>query len=467
MSYKVVILAAGKGTRMKSKLPKVLHPVVGKTMVQRVVEAARGLNPDQIYVVTSEDAEPVKRALEGQEDVTFVTQAEQLGSGHAVLCSKDAVLADGGGKLVILNGDLPRLTSESLARFREAWDHSGCKAAVLSCRVPDPTGYGRIVREKTGKLLRIVEHRDATPEVLALDEINVGIYGADAARLYECLSEVGTDNDQGEIYLTDGFHGLMKHGLEVEVVEAETFDEFEGVNHRGQLAAAIRHVFARNAHQHMVSGVTLVDPATTYIEDGVEIGQDTWIEPGVTLRAGTKIGEDCEVGAHCVLTRAQLADGVTIHPHSVLEDCEVASGANVGPFARLRVGSKIGPKARVGNFVETKKATLEEGAKASHLSYLGDCKIGEGSNIGAGTITCNYDGFGKHFTEIGSQVFVGSNQTLVAPLIVEDGAFLAAGSTISRKVPKDALALGRARQENKENYAQRLRERLARAKQDQ
>lgn len=460
MGLHVVILAAGKGTRMKSDLPKVLHLVAGKTMLARVLEAARSLNPSHISVVVSDMVPLFDHTFGSPEDVTWVVQHERLGTGHAVLQAKEAVLASKADRIMVLSGDTPRLTGQTLQTFESRWTRSGSDAAMVSAKVPDPAGYGRILRDGGGQFRGIVEDRDAQPEQKVIDEINVGIYGAEAAPLLEALTMIGNDNDQGEYYLPDAFKVLLDLGARVDAFPLAPASEFEGVNTRVQLAAASAHVFRRNAERVMLAGATLIDPATTYIEDGVRIGIDTLVEPGVMLLGQTRLGSSCHVGAHSVLHDAVLHDGVHVEPMCHLDGAEVRDDCRVGPYARLRPGTLMEAGARVGNFVETKKAHLGEDAKASHLSYLGDCTVGAHSNIGAGTITCNYDGFSKHRTEIGEEVFVGSNSTLVAPLELKDRSFVAAGSTLTRTVPEDALAVGRARQSNKEGYARRLRERL-------
>jgi bifunctional UDP-N-acetylglucosamine pyrophosphorylase/glucosamine-1-phosphate N-acetyltransferase len=330
----------------------------------------------------------------------------------------------------------------------------------LTTVVPDASGYGRILRNPEGAFLGIVEDRDASEAQKVIDEINVGIYGAPAGALFEALEGTDTNNDQGEIYLTEGFIRLHRQGMAVEAVEMGPAQAFEGVNNRVQLAQASAWIYARKAEEVMLSGVTLIDPATTYIEDSVEIGMDCLIEPGVILAGKTRLEDSCKVGAYSVLRDATLKDHAEVREHSVIESALIGAHSVVGPFARLREGTQLGKKAKVGNFVETKKATLGDGAKASHLSYLGDCEIGGGSNIGAGTITCNYDGFAKHRTEIGENVFVGSNSTLVAPLALGSGTFVAAGSVATRNSEPDDLVVGRARQENKSGYAKRLRDRM-------
>ncbi len=460
MSLKIIILAAGKGTRMKSEIPKVLHEVAGSPMLGRVITACRGAGASRIVGVVSGEVERLSGALGKADDLHWALQEEQLGTGHATLCAKEALQAKGSDKVLIINGDMPRLRAETLKAFIEAWEASKAPAALLSTEVPDPSGYGRILRSAEGKFTGVVEDRDADQSQRKIAEINVGIYGATTGLLYGALDRAGNDNDQGEYYLPDAFKILLADGVEVEAIPMDPPAEFEGVNTRIQLAEASAYVYGRKAAEVMLSGVTLVDPTSVYIEDSVVIGQDTILEPGVLLKGSTKIEEGCRVGAYSVLTDSELAAGVEVKSHCVLEKAKVGKKATVGPFARLREGTDLGEKSKVGNFVETKKAKLGEGAKASHLSYLGDCEIGGGSNIGAGTITCNYDGFAKHFTDIGEDVFVGSNSTLVAPVALGKGSFVAAGSTVTRSSKPDDLVLGRARQTIKAGYAERLRSRM-------
>jgi bifunctional UDP-N-acetylglucosamine pyrophosphorylase/glucosamine-1-phosphate N-acetyltransferase len=460
LSLKVVILAAGKGTRMKSHLPKVLHPVAGKPMIARVIDAARGLGASEIVVVVSGMVEVLAHTLGDPKDVTWALQEEQLGTGHAVLCAREAVLKDGDCEILILCGDIPRLRLETMKDFVGTWKKSASKAALITAVVPDPFGYGRILRNAEGGFASIVEHRDASEQERKIAEINAGIYLAPARELFEALDGADSKNDQGEIYLTDGFISMAEQDMGVDAIPMEPHQEFEGVNNRAQLAQASSWIFAHKAEELMLSGVTLVDPATTYIEDTVEVGMDTLIEPGVILQGATRIAESCRVGAYSVLRDTVVGDHAEIKEHSVVESTRIGPRAMVGPFARLREGTNLGADSKVGNFVETKKATLGDGAKASHLSYLGDCEIGGKSNIGAGTITCNYDGFSKHRTEIGEGVFVGSNSTLVAPLFLGKGSFVAAGSTVTKSSNEDDLVIGRSRQEIKIGYAKRLRDRM-------
>lgn len=463
MGLDVVILAAGKGTRMKSALPKVLHKVAGIAMLERVLRASRALEPGRIVCVVGDMVELFDHTFGAPGDVEWVVQRERLGTGHAVLQARGALEGSGARDVLVLNGDMPRITGETLSRILGAWREAGADAALVSTRLEDPTGYGRILRDRFERFRGIVEERDADETQRRIHEVSVGVYAARRTALLEALEKVGNDNDQGEYYLPDAFGIMLREGLRVEALPIEPAGEFEGVNDRVQLAEASRAVRERTTRRLMMSGVTFVDPATTYVSDTVEVGEDTLIEPGVVLEGQTVIGASCHIGAYSVVIDSVLDERVDVRPFSHIEGAEVARRAVVGPYTRLREGSRIGPRARVGNFVETKKALLEEGVKANHLAYLGDCHIGADSNIGAGTITCNYDGCNKHHTEIGEGVFVGSNSTLVAPVELEPGSYVGAGSVITRRVPEDSLAVGRARQVIKEGYAARIRERQAEA----
>ncbi len=461
MAIRVLVLAAGKGTRMRSHLPKVMHKVAGIPMLERVLGAARGLGPERLAVVVSDMVDLFEHTFGGnQPPIEWVLQAERLGTGHAVLQGRTAMERGGDADLLILCGDMPRLRTETLERFLVRWRESGADAVIASTKVPDPTGYGRILRDAGGQFRGIVEERDAQPEQRVIREINTGIYAARTHELMEALTKVGNSNDQGEYYLPDAFTVLLKQGARVEAIELAPADEFEGVNDRVQLSAASTWVFGQKAGDLMRRGVSILDPRSTYIEDGVQIGMDTLVEPGAILAGNTRIGESCRIGAYSVLRDTVVGDDVEILEFCHLEGAELGRSTRVGPYARLREGTRLGERARIGNFVETKKTDLGPGAKANHLAYLGDATVGAGANIGAGTITCNYDGVRKHPTEIGAGVFVGSNATLVAPLALGDGAFVAAGSVVTRSAREDALVLGRARQETKDGYAKLLRERL-------
>lgn len=457
-----IVLCAGKGTRMKSRLPKVLHPIAGRPLASYPLARATELGADPVVAVIGHEAERVEAALEEAFGARVKTalQAEQRGTGHAVQVGLSALPSDLEAETVlILYGDTPLLRQESLERLVALRRESGAALALLTTRLDDPTGYGRILRDAEGRVVGIVEHKDATSEQRALSEVNPGIYAVDGRFLKDSLSQISADNAQGEIYLTDLVALAAAQGpvVDLEVPAEDTL----GVNDRRQLAEAARVLRRRVNERAMLAGVTLEDPDTTYLDDTVTFGQDVTLGPGVTLKGRTRIGDDVVIEQGALLEDTTVEDDAVIHAYTICEEAYVGPGAEVGPFARLRPKAELLNKAKVGNFVEVKKTRLGKGSKANHLAYLGDAVIGEGCNVGAGTITCNYDGFGKHPTVLGDRVFIGSNSTLVAPLTVADDAYVGAGSCISRDVPKDALALSRARQENKEGYAERIRRRNA------
>jgi bifunctional UDP-N-acetylglucosamine pyrophosphorylase / glucosamine-1-phosphate N-acetyltransferase len=447
-----VVLAAGQGTRMKSKLYKVLHPVCGKPMVQHVVDTLASMRVEDVIVVVGHGADAVRSTL--GERVTYALQKEQLGTAHAVQQAVPFLQAKE-GTTFILYGDVPLLSEETLTALLRYHEEQQAAATVLTAVVPDPTGYGRIVRSETGEVLRIVEHKDATPSERAIREINTGIYCFDNQKLLKALAQVKNDNAQGEYYVTDCIGILRQAGEKVAAFEAVDPDETMGVNDRAQLAEAEAYMRRRIAVRHMKNGVTIVDPASTYIEADVVIGADTVIQPGTFLRAGTTIGADCVIGPQADLTNVQVADRVTIS-YSVMVDARVEADSTVGPFAYVRPGTEIGPSVKIGDFVELKNAKIGKGTKVPHLSYVGDAEIGEGVNIGCGTITVNYDGAVKHKTVVMDGSFIGCNTNLVAPVTVGQNAYVAAGSTITQDVPDEALAIARERQVNKPGYANKL-----------
>lgn len=455
----VVILAAGQGTRMKSDRAKVLHELGGRPLVSYPVELAEKLRAEPIVVVVGHRAAEVERAVRARsgDRIRFAQQKEQKGTGHAVMQALGA-LAGFDGRVLVLSGDVPFLSLET-ARAALGLARKRSRAVVLVSMLPkDPTGYGRIRRDEAGEVLGIVEHKDATEEERRLHEVNAGIYVFEAAFLRSALQILKNDNAQGEYYLTDLVQGARAAGLGVGAVVAADPIEVEGVNHRVQLAELERHQRARILYELMLSGVTVIDPATTYVSRDSKIERDTVLEPGVHIKGATRIGAGCHVSVGSVLEDATLAAGVTVLPYSLIEKAKVRSGARIGPFARLRPETEVFEDAHVGNFVELKKTKLGRGAKANHLAYVGDAKVGAGTNIGAGTITCNYDGFGKYLTDLGEGVFVGSNATLVAPLKVGKAAYVAAGSTVTENVPADALVFGRAKQVVKKGRASILRQ---------
>jgi bifunctional UDP-N-acetylglucosamine pyrophosphorylase/glucosamine-1-phosphate N-acetyltransferase len=447
-----VVLAAGQGTRMKSKLYKVLHPVCGKPMVQHVVDTLEAMRVEDVVVVVGHGADAVRATL--GDRVTYALQQEQLGTAHAV---QQAVpfLQEKQGTTFILYGDVPLLSVETLTSLLQYHEEQQAAATVLTATLNDPTGYGRIIRSETGQVLRIVEHKDASEQERAIREINTGIYCFDNQKLLKALAQVTNDNAQGEYYVTDCVGILREAGEKIAAFEAVDPDETMGVNDRVQLSEAEAYMRKRIAVRHMRNGVTIIDPASTYIGADVTIGQDTVIYPGTHLRGKTSIGADCVIGPQADLTDVQVEDGVAIS-YAVLVEAQVANKATVGPFAYVRPGSEIGAHAKIGDFVELKNAKIGNGTKVPHLSYVGDAEIGEGVNIGCGTITVNYDGAVKHKTIVGDGAFIGCNTNLIAPVTVGRNAYVAAGSTINQNVPDDALAIARARQENKLGYANRL-----------
>ncbi len=399
--WTALILAAGKGTRMKSETPKVLHPLLGRPMLAWVLEAAAGAGVAEMVVVVGHGREQIEKALgPAWPSARWAIQAEQRGTGHAAACGRES-LAGPDRPVLVLNGDAPLLTSATLESFLQAHETSRAAATLLSFRAADPAGYGRILRDPAGNLQRIVEERDATPTEQAIDEVNSGIYALGSHDLFAALEQLQPNNDQGEYYLTDIFEVLVRQGKPVRVHLAGDPNQFRGINHRAELAEICAILRARKNRELMLAGVTLEDPACTYVDAQVRIGPDTVLEPGVRLEGGTTIGTGCRIAAGSVVRDSELADGATVKPYSVLDRAKVGPAASVGPFAHLRPGSDLGPHSKVGNFVEVKNARLGEHAKASHLTYLGDANIGRDVNVGAGTITCNYDGFAKHHTEIG------------------------------------------------------------------
>ena len=445
MALEVIVLAAGQGTRMRSKRPKVLHEIGGRPMLSHVLETARALAPTQLHVVVGAGAEEIRACYGDTPDISWVEQEEQLGSGHAVLQAMPRVSDQ--TTVLVLYADVPLVGAATLEACLAASAERG-GVALVTADTPTPDGLGRIVRDADGGVAAIVEDRDATHEQRAITEVNTGILAAPAALLGRLLGEVGNDNAQGEYYLTDIVGGAVAAGIPVTGLATDDPGEMLGVNDRVQLAEAERRYQRCNAEAAMRAGVTLRDPARFDLRGTLRAGEDCVIDVGVVLEGSVELGADVRVGAHCVIRDSVLADGVTVEPHTVIDGARIDRGAAVGPFARLRPGTELGEDTRIGNFVETKKARLGAGTKASHLAYLGDAFVGERCNVGAGTITCNYDGVDKHETRIGDEVFVGTNATLVAPLDVEDGAYIGAGSTITTRVAAEHLAVGRARQRN-------------------
>lgn len=453
----VVILAAGLGTRMKSRRAKVLHQSGGRTLVEHTVDTALSLaTPDRVFVVVGHQAAQVKSTVEGR-GVRFIHQTEQKGTGHALIAGRE-LLAPLGGLLVVYYGDCPLIPAAVLASLIDHQEHSKAAATLVSAELEDPTGYGRVIRDSGGQVLEVIEQKAGTPAQLAIREANVGIYCFQAGPFWQHIDELGTNNPAREYYLTDMVGILIRAGHTVDAFRAGNPMELLGINNRVELAAADRTFRERKVRELMLAGVTVEKPETVSVDDSVAIGIDTVIEPFAQILGKTKIGEACRIGACSIVRDSELADSVQVAPFTMINTSRVAAGAYIGPYARLRLENDIAPGAHIGNFVELKKTRLGAGAKAMHLAYLGDSVIGENVNVGAGTITCNYDGRAKHQTKIGNGVFVGSNATLVAPVEIGDGAYLAAGSVITDPVPVDALALGRARQVNKPDWARKRRE---------
>jgi bifunctional UDP-N-acetylglucosamine pyrophosphorylase/glucosamine-1-phosphate N-acetyltransferase len=454
----VAIMAAGKGTRLKSKHPKVLHEVGGKPLLAHVIAAAsKVVSPGDIFAIVGHEAAHVRQAVE-HTSINFVLQEDQRGTGHALMVARDALAPY--DHVIVLSGDAPLITPGTIERLRDFHLQKKAAMTLLSAELANPTGYGRILRRspKSDEVQAIVEEKAATPAQKKLREINSGFYVFAVKPLYAHIGELKTDNAHHEYYLTDMAAVLTKAKTRVVAIETKAPSEILGSNTRAEMVELDALFRMEKCRQVMASGATIFFPQTCVIDANVEVGPDTIIEPFVQLLGTTRIGSDCHVRSYSVITNSEIGDGVTIRPGSILDDARVASGAVIGPYSHLRPGSDIGEGAHVGNFVETKKIKLGKGSKANHLTYLGDADIGAGVNVGAGTITCNYDGVHKHRTEIGDGVFVGSDSTLVAPVKIGKGAYVAAASCITQDVPQDALALGRARQITKEGWAKSKRE---------
>lgn len=447
-----IILAAGKGTRMKSKLYKVLHPVCGKPMVEHIMNRVTETAPNEIITIVGHGAELVKKQLGDRSE--YALQAEQLGTGHAVLQAEPFLKGKKGTTLVI-SGDTPLLTSETLNNLFEYHQGKNASATILTAKAEDPTGYGRIVRDHVGIVEKIVEQKDATLEEARIQEINTGTYCFDNELLFDALSQLDTDNAQGEYYLTDIIEILKKAGKNVAAYLTEDFNESLGVNDRVALSKANELMRARINHQHMLNGVSFIDPKATYIDDGVVIGAETVIEPGVYLKGKTVIGENCLITANSQITDSIIEDDVTVKT-SVVEESILRKGSDVGPYAHLRPKAEIGEKAHVGNFVEVKKAVIGEGTKVGHLTYVGDAVLGKEINVGCGVVFVNYDGKNKHQTTIGDHSFIGSSANLIGPVNVAANSMIAAGSTITKDIPEGAMGIARARQENKVDFAKKF-----------
>ena len=452
MQLAIVIMAAGKGTRLKSKRPKVLHEVGGKTLLRHVVDAARQIvPPEDIYVVVGHQAGLVKDAI-GATGVQFVDQTEQRGTGHAIQQTRP--VAERYEDLIVLSGDVPQIRPETIRGLRDFHLQHGAAMTVLTAAPDNLTGYGRVIRKSAGsdEVRAIVEQKALTPEFAQAREINSGIYAFRSKPLFASIGSLGTNNAHGELYLTDMAQILGDAGAKVLALEAGNPDEVLGANTIAEMMEIDAKMRLSTARKLMAEGVTIFRPETTVIDSGVTVGPDTVIEPFVQLLGETTIGSECRIRSYCVLEHAAVGDHVLVRQGSVITQSRVEQGAMIGPYSHIRPECEIGEGAHVGNFVETKKIRLGKGSKANHLTYLGDAEIGEGVNIGAGVITCNYDGVAKRKTIIGDHVFVGSDSTLIAPVTLGEGSYVAAASCITDDVPADALALGRARQTVREGW---------------
>jgi bifunctional UDP-N-acetylglucosamine pyrophosphorylase/glucosamine-1-phosphate N-acetyltransferase len=453
----IVIMAAGKGTRLKSKHPKVLHEVGGKPLLAHVVAAATKVIPAQdVFAVIGHEADRVRQAV-ADTGIGFVLQAPQRGTGHALMVAREALASY--DQVVVLSGDAPLISPETIRKLRDFHATKLPTMTILTAQLQDPTGYGRVIRKGQGssEVKAIVEEKSATPVQRKIREINSGFYAFDAKLLFEHIDKLSNENPHGEYYLTDMAAILGKAKKRVMAVVATDPDEILGSNTRAEMVEIDQHMRMAKCRQLMADGVTIFYPQTCVIDCDVEIGADTVVEPFVQILGKTRIGSDCLIRSYTVISNSVISDGVSILPTCVLDGAQVMKGATVGPYSRLRPGSEIGESAHVGNFVETKKTRMGKGSKANHLTYLGDAEIGAGVNIGAGTITCNYDGVHKHTTVIEDGVFIGSDSTLVAPVKVGHGAYVGAASCITDDVPPDSLAVARARQIVKDGWVKTKR----------
>ena len=448
----VIVLAAGKGTRMKSKLYKVLHQVCGKSMVEYVVEAAQAIKPDKIVTIVGNGAEEVKKVLADKSE--FVLQKKQLGTGDAVLTASDELAAEKGATLVI-TGDTPLFTSQTFQKLFDYHQSKGNAATVLTAQAPNPYGYGRIIRDDQDNVLRIVEQKDATAAELKINEINTGVFCFDNQLLFSALKKVDNHNAQGEYYLTDVLEILRNKGQRIGAYKMPDFSESLGVNDRSALAQATKIMQKRINKKHMANGVTFIDPDTAYIDADVKIGCDTLIEGNVVIKGNTEIGDDCVVTSGSRIIDSKIANKVTV-TSSTVEQAEMDEFSDVGPNSHLRPKAIIRKGAHIGNFVEIKNAEIGENSKVGHLTYIGDATLGKDVNVGCGTIFANYDGVKKDHTNVGDRAFIGSGATLVAPVNIADHAFVAADSTITKDVAKYEMAIARGRQVNKPDYWHKL-----------
>ncbi|MCI3986745.1 bifunctional UDP-N-acetylglucosamine diphosphorylase/glucosamine-1-phosphate N-acetyltransferase GlmU [Bacillus vallismortis] len=447
-----VVLAAGQGTRMKSKLYKVLHPVCGKPMVEHVVDEALKLSLSKLVTIVGHGAEEVKKQLGDKSE--YALQAEQLGTAHAVKQAQP-FLADEKGVTIVICGDTPLLTAETMEQMVKEHTQREAKATILTAVAEDPTGYGRIIRGENGAVQKIVEHKDASEEERLVTEINTGTYCFDNEALFRAIDQVSNDNAQGEYYLPDVIEILKNEGETVAAYQTGNFQETLGVNDRVALSQAEQFMKERINKRHMQNGVTLIDPLNTYISPDAVIGSDTVIYPGTVLKGEVQIGEDTIIGPHTEIMNSSIGSR-TVIKQSVVNHSKVGNDVNIGPFAHIRPDSVIGNEVKIGNFVEIKKTQFGDRSKASHLSYVGDAEVGTDVNLGCGSITVNYDGKNKYLTKIEDGAFIGCNSNLVAPVTVGEGAYVAAGSTVTEDVPGKALAIARARQVNKDDYVKKI-----------
>ncbi|MGP3746885.1 bifunctional UDP-N-acetylglucosamine diphosphorylase/glucosamine-1-phosphate N-acetyltransferase GlmU [Bacillus sp. 3A_MP1] len=447
-----VVLAAGQGTRMKSKLYKVLHPVCGKPMVEHVVDEALKLSLSKLVTIVGHGAEEVKKQLGDKSE--YALQAEQLGTAHAVKQAQP-FLADEKGVTIVICGDTPLLTAETMEEMLKEHTQREAKATILTAVAVDPTGYGRIIRSQNGAVQKIVEHKDASEEERLVTEINTGTYCFDNEALFRAIDQVSNDNAQGEYYLPDVIEILKNEGETVAAYQTGNFQETLGVNDRVALSQAEQFMKERINKRHMQNGVTLIDPMNTYISPDAVIGSDTVIYPGTVIKGEVQIGEDTIIGPHTEIMNSSIGSR-TVIKQSVVNHSKVGNDVNIGPFAHIRPDSVIGNEVKIGNFVEIKKTQFGDRSKASHLSYVGDAEVGTDVNLGCGSITVNYDGKNKYLTKIEDGAFIGCNSNLVAPVTVGEGAYVAAGSTVTEDVPGKALAIARARQVNKDDYVKNI-----------
>ncbi len=457
-----IILAAGLGKRMKSNVAKVLHCVAGKPMFLYPVIVAESISSGKIIVVVGHQSEKVMDAVAGR-NVEMAIQAKQNGTADAVRAGMDR-LKDFKGTVVILCGDVPLITPETVSRFLAVHEKDSASLTVLTTAVADPSGYGRIVRSSDGSIARIVEDRDADESTKRIREVNTGIYAFDSALLSSVICEIGADNSQKEFYLTDSIEAGLRKGLRVSAYKTDDSQEVMGINSRLELARAEGIMRKRINSRHMLGGVTFIDPESTYIDADVSIGQDVTIYPGTVIQGNTSIADGAIIYSNNRIVNSLIGAAVTIKDSCVIEDSSVGDSSQIGPFAHLRPGCTLDRNVRIGNYVELKKSVMGDGSKANHLTYLGDAEIGSGVNIGAGTITCNYDGQSKNKTVIGNDVFIGSDVQLVAPVKIGDGAFVAAGATVTNDVPPGALAISRVAQENREGWVEERKNKKSRKK---